>query len=215
MFMGISELVIILQQQESRKTWIPSERKKNKTEKSKRQKGPSVPYRAKQPVLEAPEAATWQEMAAFEGIVDLLCIKYIQIPSKKMFQCFLKVMRINTLTMLKVKNLSFSGLENLQKTASCMIFIASLETARFRLKKLQLRAKSDESWSDDPVLPSKKPVPRYGNYKIVWCKIWRSILKIHQKQLEPQKKRGPLLSFKSCLVSRNPYFVVYFKNPPT
>ena len=83
MFMGISELVIILQQQESRKTWIPSERKKNKTEKSKRQRGPSVPYRAKEPVLEAPEAVTWQEMAAFEGIVDLLCIKYIQIPSKK------------------------------------------------------------------------------------------------------------------------------------
>lgn len=164
MFMGISELVIILQQQESRKTWIPSERKKTKQKNPSAKKAP-VFARAKEPVLEAPEAATWQEMAAFEGIVgDLLCIKYIQIPSKKnMFQCFLKVMRINTLTISKVKNLSFSGLENLQKTASYMIFIASLETVRFRLKKLQLRAKSDESWSDDPVLPSKKPVPRYGN----------------------------------------------------
>lgn len=37
-----------------------------------------------------------------------------------MFQCFPKVMRISTVTMLKIKILSFSGWENLQK--NCIIY---------------------------------------------------------------------------------------------
>ena len=131
-----------------------------------------------------------------------------------MFQCFLKVMRINTLTILKVKNLSFSGLENLQKTASCMIFIASLETARFRLKKLQLRATSDESWSDDPVLPAKNLSQDTGTTKSSGVRSEDPFKKFTKNNLSHKKKQWPLLSFESWLVSRNPYFMVYFKNAP-